>query len=220
MNVVYGGTFDPPHLGHIHLIKKLLDLYPITKLFVVPNQKNPLKLKGPQISPENRLSLLEVATHGLDSRIQLLDFELKNPGPSFTIDTLRFLESQEEGPFTVIIGNELLSDLPSWKEAAELMKKANWIVVKRVENPVKISPQLLHALNIIDGHFISENHFAYCQNQRSIHFCDVQALPFSSTQIRAEIADMWKKNKLETPPQGIQRSVWLLIKEKRLYSVG
>lgn len=220
MIVLYGGTFDPPHLGHIHLIQKLFSLFPITKLFLVPNQRNPLKTQSPHLSPDDRKLLLETAVRGLDSRIELLDFELKKPGPSYTIDTVRFLETQLQESLTVVIGNELFTDLPFWKEAPELMRKVDWIVVNRVENPVKISSHFLHALNIIDGTFCSENHFAYCQNTRSILFCEIEALPFSSTQIRSEIADLWKKNQLETPPQGIQRSVWLLIKEKRLYSVG
>jgi len=217
---IFGGTFDPPHLGHIHLIESILERFNFSKLYLVPNYQNPLKTKGPTVTPENRLLLLKTAIQGLDSRIEILDWEIKNQGPSYTIDTVKHVKTLHSEPISVVIGNDLFSQLPEWKSAAELFQLVDWIVIKRNEGIVLEPQQLLNKIGIFDSHFSEKNHLAYRQNQRSIRFCDIQALPFSSTRIREELGELWKKNKLEDPPQGIQRSVWLMIKEKRLYTVG
>ena len=221
---VYGGTFDPPHLGHVHLIKSLLSQFGFSKLYLVPTSQNPLKTRGPHISPEDRFLLLQAAMLEVDPRITILDWEIKRNGPSFTIDTIDSLLKIENGPLHLIIGNELLSQLPSWKSIDELFKKVNWIVVNRTHQShleiMQNLQQLLHTFGIIDSHFTSEKCIAYRQDQRLIQLCEINALPISSTEIRNKLGELWKKNTLENPPQGIQRSVWLLIKEKRLYSVG
>lgn len=217
---VFGGTFDPPHLGHIHLIKTILAEFNFTKLYLVPNYQNPLKSVGPQISAADRLLLLHTAIRDLDPRIEILDWEITKQGPSFTIDTIKHLQTIQSEPITLVIGNDLFAQLPQWKSAQELFQLVDWIVVKR-STDIAIDPaQLLHKLGIIDSHFLDKNRLAYSQDRKVIRFCDIKALPFSSTQVRKELGDLWKKNKLEDLPQGIQRSVWLLIKEKRLYAVG
>lgn len=217
---VFGGTFDPPHLGHVHLIKTLLERFKFTKLYLVPNSQNPLKTVGPRISAENRLLLLKAAIDGLDPRIEILDWEILQKQPSYTIDTVNRLLIHHPKNLTLIIGDDLFSQLDHWKSIRELLSKTDWIIVKRRTKNVENPQQLLHKIGINDSRFIDENRIAYCQDLRSINFCEIGALPFSSTEIRNQLGDMWKKNSLEIPPQGIQRSVWLLIKEKQLYSVG
>ncbi|MFM8270269.1 MAG: hypothetical protein ACKN9V_08790, partial [Pseudomonadota bacterium] len=174
----------------------------------------------PSISPADRLLLLETATQGMDSRIEILDWEIKKREPSFTIETVKQLRSLQREPITLIIGDDILSRLSEWKSANELFQLVDWIVIKRNGGNREDPQQLLQKVGIIDGHFIDKNHLAYSQDQHSIRFCDIKALSFSSTQLRTELGELWKKNKLDNPPQGIQRSVWLLIKEKRLYAVG
>ncbi|NBX77170.1 MAG: nicotinate (nicotinamide) nucleotide adenylyltransferase [Proteobacteria bacterium] len=217
---LFGGTFDPPHLGHIHLIQSLLKQFNFSKFYLIPNYRNPLKTKGPAVTAEERLLLLRTAIKGLDSRIEILDWEMRKQEPSFTIDTVKYLRTLHSEPLTFIIGDDIFSQLSEWKSAAELFQLVDWMVIKRSEEIVLEPQQLMHKLGIFDSHFVDKNHLAYSQDQRSIRFCDIKALPFSSTQMRSELRELWKKNKLDDPPQGIQRSVWLLIKEKRLYSVG
>lgn len=215
-----GGTFDPPHLGHIHLIKTIQEQFSFSQFFLIPNYQNPLKTQGPHISPEDRLELLRAALSELNSSINILDWEINNPHPSYTIETIHRFQHTTQEPMAFILGDECFSGLPQWKSPTELLLNLNWIVVKRTGENMKFSSQMLQYLNIKDAHWINENHLAYCQDERWIRFCEIKALNYSSSQIRASLAEMWKKNTLENPPQGIQRSVWLLIKEKRLYSVG
>ena len=216
---VFGGTFDPPHLGHIHLIKTILSQFNFSKLYLIPNYQNPLKEQGPRISAGDRLSLIEAAFKYLDPRIEILDWEIKKTGPSFTIDTVKHLQALQSEPITLVVGDDILPRLPEWKSANELLKLVDWLVIKRSEAIASDPSQFLKKAGIIDAFFLEKNLLAYSQDQRLMRFCDIQALPFSSTKIREEIGDLWKKNKLEDPPQGIQRSVWLLIKEKQLYAV-
>ncbi len=217
---LFGGTFDPPHLGHIHLIQSILKEFNFSKLYLIPNYQNPLKAKGPAVTPKDRLLLLRTAISGLDPRVEILEWEIKKQEPSYTIDTVRHLKSLHSEPLTFIIGNDIFSQLPEWKSATQLFQWVDWIVIKRSEGIVLDPQPLLHKIGIFDSHFIDKNHLAYSQDRRSIRFCDIRALPISSTDIRLELGELWKKNKLDDSPQGIQRSVWLLIKEKRLYTVG
>lgn len=217
---LFGGTFDPPHLGHIHLIKTLCSQFSFSSFYLIPNYQNPLKQVGPHILPEERLELLQTAITELGNQVRILDWEIRNPEPSFTIDTVqRFLKTVSE-PTVFILGDECFSQLRQWKSPRELLLLTNWIVVKRNEEIMKISSRMLHDLNIKDTRWINSHHLAYSQDHNWIRFCDIEALPYSSTQMRNLLAEAWKKNTLDNPPQGIQRSVWLMIKEKRLYSVG
>lgn len=217
---IFGGTFDPPHLGHIHLIQTILNQFNFSKLVLIPNYQNPLKTKTSSVSPDDRLLLLQTAIQGVDPRLEILDWEIKKQGPSYTIDTVKHIQSFYSEPLTLIIGSDVFNQLPEWKSAPELFQLVDWIVIKRNDDTVTEPQQLLRKVNIFDGHFSEKNHLAYSQDRRSVRFCDIDALPISSTQIRLELVDLWKKNRLDNPPQGIQRSVWLLIKEKRLYAVG
>ena len=216
---VFGGTFDPPHLGHIHLIKALIRRYHFSKFYLIPTSQNPLKPSGPRISSTERLRLVQTAVQEFGSGVEVLDWEISQSGPSYTIDTVKRLSQFTREPLAFVMGNDLFSEISQWKSAHELLQIMDVIVVIRDPENVNKPQQLLHKLGIMDSHFTQKNHLAHSQNQRWIDFCEIDALPISSTAIRAELADMWKKNKLDVPPQGIQRSVWLLIKENRLYTV-
>ena len=217
---IYGGTFDPPHLGHLHLIKTLLERFSFTKFYIVPTSQNPLKNSGPQITADQRLMLLKAAAEELGPKVEILDWEIKKIGPSYTIDTLNEISKKESDPLVFVMGSDLFPRLLDWKNPLELLKKANFLIVQRTRENMGDPQQLLHKVGIFDSHFTEKNHLAHSQDRRWLELCEIDALPFSSSEIRQQLAEMWKKNKLDVPPQGIQRSVWLLIKENRLYTVG
>jgi len=217
---VYGGTFDPPHLGHLHLIKSLLERFSFESFYVIPANRNPLKVTGPSISPEQRLELLNISLEKMKEKVSILDWEIHQQKPSYTIDTLRHLRKKHpKQNLYFILGDDAFVKLPQWKEAKELVRFTNWIVVSRVKTKMTISSQFLESLAVTDARWENDSILAYCQDERSIQILNIEALPYSSSDLRCQIRDLWKMNELASPPLGIQDSVWKVIKEKRLYSV-
>ena len=125
---IFGGSFDPPHLGHLAIIKKALERLDIDRLIVVPAFISPFK-KGHAAPPELRLEWLKKIT-AFDPRITVSDIELKKGGPSYTIDTVnhfaRFFDT-----IYLIIGADNLRDLHKWHRFDELNKKVKWVVATR-----------------------------------------------------------------------------------------
>lgn len=218
---VYGGTFDPPHLGHLHLINEIQSRFSFGTFYVVPAYQNPLKTRGPHILPEQRLELLNLAVSDTLKKVSILDWEIRQSTPSFTIDTIQHLQAlHPKQSFFFVLGEDAFLRLPEWKKATELMQMLNWIVVLRDSQKMELSSPFLEKLHIFDSCWQSETLLAYCQNRRSIQVINIEALPFSSSDLRRQIRDRWNKNELATTPAGIQRSVWQVIKEKHLYSVN
>ncbi len=125
---IFGGSFDPPHLGHLAIIKKALERLDIDRLIVVPAFISPFK-KGHAAPPELRLKWLKKIT-AFDPRITVSDIELNKAGPSYTIDTVnhfaRFFDT-----IYLIIGADNLENLSKWHRFDELKKKVRWVVATR-----------------------------------------------------------------------------------------
>lgn len=216
---IYGGTFDPIHLGHIHLLKELLKTDLFTKIILVPAKQNPLKPLPAQISPEMRLRLIEAALGEVgDQRLEVWEGELHRPGVSFMKDTLQALEHKYREELGLILGNEVFEDLPKWREPKTVLNLANVIVVQRTPSQIN-SISTLQQCGISDA-VERDNLIRYAENKRWIKTFTINALPISSTHIRETLAKAWKIGDLTQVPQGIQRSVWLLIKENQLYAVS
>lgn len=117
---VYGGTFDPIHLGHIHLLTSLLNTGEFKKILVVPAKQNPLKATPALISDTMRLHLLEASIKELNNpNIEIWDGELKRSGASYTEETLLELTQQKWGDLVLILGNEVFETFSKWKNPKE-----------------------------------------------------------------------------------------------------
>ena len=125
---IFGGSFDPPHIGHLEIIKKALYSLPIEKLIIVPAFISPFK-KGHFAPPELRLKWLKKITD-FDHRIIVSDFELKKSKTSYSIDTVNHFASLYDTIF-FIIGADNLKSLHKWHQFDELNKKVKWVVASR-----------------------------------------------------------------------------------------
>jgi|GEM_PF-499145 len=216
---VYGGTFDPIHLGHIHLIKSLLQQGWIDSILLVPAKQNPLKLTASKIPDDMRLKLIEAALKELNHpKVELFTGELKRQGFSYTKDTLKELKTLYQDELALIVGDEVFKDFPKWKDPKTILTLANLIVVQRTPSPID-TIQILTNCGISD--FTQQEEDQFFSNQtRWVRVVKINALPHCATQIRNDLAKAWKIGDLSKAPQGIQRSVWLLIKENQLYAVN
>jgi len=129
---IFGGSFNPPHIGHLNAIQDVIKKAGLTKVHIVPAAQNPLKLAVEGPTPEQRLEMTKLAFQDMGSQYLVDEQEIKRGGPSFTIDTVKNLRKEVEAKdLFLIIGADNLETLDSWKDYGTLLKEANLIVMSR-----------------------------------------------------------------------------------------
>lgn len=130
-----GGSFDPPHQGHLKLAELAWAHLGLDELRFVPAAQNPDK--PGTLPPALRRTLLESALAGRPWRIEPV--ELERPGPSFTVDTLETLSAREPGnAWILILGSDRLEGLGAWKSPARLLELAALAVTPRPGAPFRL----------------------------------------------------------------------------------
>jgi len=131
-----GGSFDPPHIGHIHLAIRLKEIFGLDHVIFSPASVSPFKVESPPIaSSELRLQMARDAFEGIEG-FEVCDFELGTSRASFTIDTIRhFIErDMAEGKkqeYHLLLGEDVLHGLSRWKEAPSLIDLASPLIGTR-----------------------------------------------------------------------------------------
>lgn len=128
---VLGGTFDPPHVGHLLAASDACEALALDKVLFVPAKIPPYKSRTVQASPDQRLEMLRL-TLGPDSRFEASRLELDRDGLSFTVDTLDALSKATPGvSLFMLIGEDLASQIASWRDAARIAELASIVVLIR-----------------------------------------------------------------------------------------
>lgn len=128
---VYGGTFDPPHLGHLVAASEACEALRLDRVLWIPSAVHPLKGGRVRTPPETRLEMVRAAVAG-DPRFAADDLELRRPGPSYTVDTLREIRAREpDAALFLLAGADILAELPRWREPDEILRLATLAVVAR-----------------------------------------------------------------------------------------
>lgn len=128
---ILGGTFDPPHHGHLLIANEALYGLNLDEIWFLPNQEPPHKKKSTLIKNEDRVNMLQLAIQDVPSfRVETI--ELDRPGPSFTYDTMKQLkELHPDVHFYFIIGADMVEYLPKWHKIDELLQIVTFIGVNR-----------------------------------------------------------------------------------------
>ena len=125
---VYGGTFNPPHLGHIAAARAVFETLKLDRLLLIPDRQPPHKpLPEGSPSPEQRLELTRLAGEqlGLGDRVETLDLELHRSGPSYTADTLRAVhERYPDDELWLLMGTDMFLTLHTWHEPEQILALA------------------------------------------------------------------------------------------------
>ncbi len=150
---ILGGSFDPIHKGHLTLAQEAEKQFRLDKILFIPAPHPPHKTRTkdfPIARPEDRARMVELAIHQ-HPHWELSDIELKRPGISYTVNTLRELRKIHPPPdeFFFIAGADSFLDLKNWKNPEEIMKLSEWIVAPRpgVELPAQL-PSRFHLLQM------------------------------------------------------------------------
>ena len=120
---LFGGSFDPIHFGHINLAIQLMEIHQLDEVIWMPAYCSPFKTSTPpHASPEDRAAMLKAALEGIP-RFRISTLEIERNGPSYTIDTVRALSS-ENASLRLLLSEEAAAHFNQWKEAGELLRLA------------------------------------------------------------------------------------------------
>lgn len=134
---LYFGSFNPIHIGHLIIASYVANNTEMQQVWFVVSPQNPLKPSSVLLNEYHRLHLVHLAVED-DLRLKASDVEFKLPRPSYTIDTLTYLqEKYPQHEFSVIMGSDSFQNLPRWKNFELLAKNYPIIVYKRKDFEVK-----------------------------------------------------------------------------------
>jgi nicotinate-nucleotide adenylyltransferase len=129
---VFGGTFDPVHVGHLAIALAALESVPLDRVLFVPVRRSPLKDRDPLASIADRVTMLEAAIAS-EPRFAISRAELEREGVSYTVDTLEELRPQ--GDLFLILGSDALADLALWRAPDRIRELATILVAARPGAP-------------------------------------------------------------------------------------
>jgi nicotinate-nucleotide adenylyltransferase len=132
---VLGGTFNPPHLGHLLCAQEAYVQLHLDSVMLIPARNPPHKPVADEPGPEHRLMLCRLAVEA-DDRFAVSDAEVGRSGPSYTVDTLQELYSQApETELFLIVGGDVAAGLPEWHQPERVLTLATLAVAKRRGTP-------------------------------------------------------------------------------------
>jgi len=171
---LFGGTFDPPHLGHLILASEAHAQLGLDRLLWILTPEPPHKQNQSITIIAHRLAMVKLAIEG-NPTFELSRVELDRPGPHYTLDTIDLIAKKfPEADITPIIGGDSLRDLPKWNRPKELIQACHWVGVMRRPGEHEDLEELENDLPGISS---------------KIHYVDAPLLEIASREIRSRIVD-------------------------------
>ena len=194
---ILGGTFDPPHIGHLWLATLAADAMPLDRVLFMPAAQPPHKAGQPVSRATDRLLMTRLAIAG-NPLLELCPIEMERPGPSYTIDSVDELERLYPGDTTLylVMAADSLAQIDTWREPDRLLERIEWIVGPRPGDPLPNREALVARFG---------------DRASRIHLLDGPSLGVSSTALRQRVADGHPIRYLV--PRGVEE----IIAERGLY---
>jgi nicotinate-nucleotide adenylyltransferase len=208
---IYGGSFNPPHNGHLNSLQTVLKKAGLDKIHVIPSFKSPLKLQVDGPAPEQRLEMVQAALKSYGEVFVVDPIEIERGGKSYTVDTLKsFRKEHAAEDIYLIIGADHFEAFNEWKDWKKILSDCNLVVTTRPGHEIPSSeaelPPYLETL-VADYDF----NFIELTTGRNIQFITLKDLDFSSSEIR-------KKLRANRPANTeLPLAVESYIKEHKLY---
>ena len=196
---VYGGSFDPIHLGHLLLAECCREQHSLDRVLFVPAHQSPHKLDADPVPADTRCEMVQLAIAGHEP-FELCREEVDRGGVSFTVDTLQSLSAQHpDARLFLLMGADALADFPSWKHPQQICELCDLVVVNRPGGaPVDFQP----LAGFMDAPRLK---------QLANLVVEMPQIDLSSSDIRARVRE-GRSIRFQTP-----RAVELLIRTQQLY---
>jgi len=181
---IFGGAFDPVHIGHIIPIMELRARYSLDKVIYIPTFI-PNSKKNIEATPEQRLEMLEISLQNRECEIDRR--EIDSQGISYTIDTLNSIKQDfPDYKLIIIIGQDNLVTLPEWKDFGEVLSLCNIIVMKR-----QTSTEMKHSqkrLETLKNRICSDRSVFNNESNGNIIMEETTSINVTSTDIREKLS--------------------------------
>ena len=142
---LYFGSFNPIHIGHLAIANFMVEFSELEQLWFVVSPQNPLKQKQSLLQDYHRLEMVQLAVED-DDRFRASDIEFRLPTPSYTIDTLTYLEEKYPGrEFQLVMGADGLRTFHKWKHADLIVQKYHRLIYPRPGTDKEVASQLPNA---------------------------------------------------------------------------
>jgi len=177
---ILGGTFDPIHYGHLRPADQVRRVVHLGEVRLVPANQPPHRA-APQVSAAHRLRMAELAVAEFPGFV-VDGRELKRPGPSYTVDTLRSLRAEFGAqPLCLLLGADAFRDLETWHEWPELPELAHLLVMQRPGYAMKAWPAWAQARRHDDPGALTTRPAGF------VHFVGVTPVDVSATRVRERL---------------------------------
>jgi nicotinate-nucleotide adenylyltransferase len=189
---LFGGTFNPIHLGHLRAALEVKERFNLDQIFLIPAAIPPHKTQGDVADAQDRMEMINLAVLA-GGELAVSDVELKRSGPSYTIDTVNHFKQTlpEKTRIYLIMGLDAFLEIDTWKSYKQLLEQIPLIVITRPNSisghPAADRQTLDHELKsrISKNYSFSESKSCYEQDgKQPVHIFEVTALDISSTKIR------------------------------------
>ena len=171
---IFGGTFSPPHLGHVHAARAFLKEICLDKLLIIPTFVPPHKVRTELTSADDRLQMCRLA-FDFSLKLEVSDLEVRRQGRSYTANTLKELEKEGRTLF-FLCGTDMFLTLDSWYMPETIFSLAEIVCMEREEDK-GMEQEILAKKNEYETRFGA-----------TVHRLSSPSFPMSSTRIRKAIA--------------------------------
>ena len=181
---LYGGTFDPVHLGHLEVARAVAQLFEIEKVLFIPAQVAPHKLGRPVTAPVHRYAMLALATQD-DPQLAVSMFEIEAPDRRYTVDTLAHFINVcgETSDLFFIMGADSWTEITTWREWSRVLTMVNHLVVTRPGSELAGPKEM--AARLVDLRIGKAAKSPSVGNDTRIYLTDIVMRDVSATQIRS-----------------------------------
>lgn len=184
---IFGGTFNPPHNGHLIVAKSVYNQLKLDELIFVPSYISPFKNNGEEVNAIHRYEMLKIIM-GENKNFIISDYEINKKGVSYTIDTLKYFKNNiKNAELFLIIGADSFNEIEKWKDFSEYVEYCKIVAMNR-ENTKIINKNNLDVIQI-----------------------NVPRIPISSSMIREKIS------KNESIKDFVEENVLTYINSNNLY---
>jgi nicotinate-nucleotide adenylyltransferase len=196
---IFGGTFDPVHLGHLIMAEQCREQGQLDQVWFIPAARPPHKQDRPLTGFVHRAEMLALAIAGIPA-FRIEELEKDRPGPSYTAETLQELHGRfPDRQFALLLGSDCLPDLPGWKNPTRIMELAELLVFSRPGWPLRSEEEVRQSLGLT------------LEAPLRLRVVPAPLIDISSRDLRQRIAQHRSVRFL------VPRAVECYIEEKKLY---